>query len=549
MSREIPFFELFAQLQLSPELRLKLLGAVIASACIHQDTLSMELAMIVKHPLEPSDLDELNSAIRNGYGLNEVRFRVTLKEEQLPSQWKAAAAPSAPSGGGPSGPVLMGNPIKVKPVEMKTLDLKMGNATVSGKVFSVECVETRRPGMWRLHVEMTDYTSSVAVHKNLTEKEAKGLDGKINPGMWLCVQGKMEPTWDGKDIQLNPYHINVSTTMNVFGRTTESAASGSGFFITKDGYILTNYHVIEGASTVKVTAYDGTTYDAAVIGGDEDYDIAVIKVEGTNFQPVVIGKSGSVQIGETVAAVGNPLGELTFSMSQGIVSCVNRAINVDGKPFNMIQVDCSINPGNSGGPLFNSYGEVIGIVSAKYSSYSNTTVEGIGFAIPIDDVLAMVKDIMTDGYVTNKPYIGITPQNMTAQMAQQYRYDVTQGVFVCSVEPGSAAEKAGLQMGDVITKIGDTAISDMNDLNAAKKSYRAGDTVTLTIYRAGGTKEVELTFDAVPQTQETAQDNSQQQQQGGSNGGYYYNPWDFFNSFFGNGYYGSSYSGESRDAA
>ena len=209
MSREIPFFELFAQLQLSPELRLKLLGAVIASACIHQDTLSMELAMIVKHPLEPSDLDELNSAIRNGYGLNEVRFRVTLKEEQLPSQWKAAAAPSAPSGGGPSGPVLMGNPIKVKPVEMKTLDLKMGNATVSGKVFSVECVETRRPGMWRLHVEMTDYTSSVAVHKNLTEKEAKGLDGKINPGMWLCVQGKMEPTWDGKDIQLNPYHINV----------------------------------------------------------------------------------------------------------------------------------------------------------------------------------------------------------------------------------------------------------------------------------------------------------------------------------------------------
>ena len=342
--------------------------------------------------------------------------------------------------------------------------------------------------------------------------------------------------------------INVSTTTNVFGRTTESAASGSGFFITKDGYILTNYHVIEGASTVKVTAYDGTTYDAAVIGGDEDYDIAVIKVEGTNFQPVVIGKSGSVQIGETVAAVGNPLGELTFSMSQGIVSCVNRAINVDGKPFNMIQVDCSINPGNSGGPLFNSYGEVIGIVSAKYSSYSNTTVEGIGFAIPIDDVLAMVKDIMTDGYVTNKPYIGITPQNMTAQMAQQYRYDVTQGVFVCSVEPGSAAEKAGLQMGDVITKIDDKTITSYEDLVAAKKSYSAGDTATFTIYREGQTQTVELTFDAAPQTQETAQDSSQQQQ-GGSNGGYYYNPWDFFNSFFGNGYYGSSYSGESRDAA
>ena len=388
----------------------------------------------------------------------------------------------------------------------------------------------------------SDTTEVNVSNRKPTEIQLKTVDGK-------------NPMTDAELYAANVnsvVSINVSTTMNVFGRTTESAASGSGFFITKDGYILTNYHVIEGASTVKVTAYDGTTYDAAVIGGDEDYDIAVIKVEGTNFQPVVIGKSGSVQIGETVAAVGNPLGELTFSMSQGIVSCVNRAINVDGKPFNMIQVDCSINPGNSGGPLFNSYGEVIGIVSAKYSSYSNTTVEGIGFAIPIDDVLAMVKDIMTNGYVTNKAYIGITPQTMNAQMAQQFRYDVTQGVFVCSVEEGSAAEKAGLRMGDVITKIDDKTITSYEDLVAAKKSYSAGDTATFTIYREGQTQTVELTFDAAPQTQETAQDNSQQQQQGGSNGGnggYYYNPWDFFNSFFGNGYYGSSYSGESRGAA
>ena len=336
--------------------------------------------------------------------------------------------------------------------------------------------------------------------------------------------------------------INVSTTTNVFGRTTESAASGSGFFITKDGYILTNYHVIEGASTVKVTAYDGTTYDAAVIGGDKDYDIAVIKVEGTDFQPVVIGKSGSVQIGETVAAVGNPLGELTFSMSQGIVSCVNRAINVDGKPFNMIQVDCSINPGNSGGPLFNSYGEVIGIVSAKYSSYSNTTVEGIGFAIPINDVVSLVKDIMTNGYVTNKAYMGITPQTMTAQMAQQYRYDVTEGVFVCSVDPDSAADKAGLKLGDVITKMDDKTISSYEDLVAAKKSYSAGDTVTLTVYRGGETIEVPLTFDAVPESAETnnsdqSTDNSYNGNGGYGNGGngYYSNPWDFFNNFFGYG--------------
>ena len=334
--------------------------------------------------------------------------------------------------------------------------------------------------------------------------------------------------------------INVSTTTNVFGRTTESAASGSGFFITKDGYILTNYHVIEGASTVKVTAYDGTTYDAAVIGGDEDYDIAVIKVEGTNFQPVVIGKSGSVQIGETVAAVGNPLGELTFSMSQGIVSCVNRAINVDGKPFNMIQVDCSINPGNSGGPLVNLYGEVVGIVSAKYSSYSSTTVEGLGFAIPISDVRSIITDIMENGAVTDKAYMAITAGTMNEQMAAQFNIDVTEGVFVYSVVEGGAGEKAGLRLGDVITKMGDKTLTSRQDLSAAMKGYRAGDTVTLTVYRGGQYIEVELTFDAQPQTTGSEEDNTQSSGNNGGNGGNGQMPgnWDnwqdFYNYFFGN---------------
>lgn len=394
-------------------------------------------------------------------------------------------------------------------------------------------------------------TAAVKSHSGSGTATVNVSDRTASQVVLKSVDGKTELT-DAENYAANVnsvVSINCSATTNYFGQTVESASSGSGFILTQDGFVVTNHHVIDGATSVKVTLYDGETYDATVIGSDSDYDIAVLKIDATGLTPVTLGDSSLLNVGDHVLAVGNPLGELTFSASEGIASSVNRTINVSGIPFNMIQVTCAVNPGNSGGPLFNSYGEVIGIVSAKYSSYSNTTVEGIGFAIPIDDVLAMVKDIMTDGYVTNKPYIGITPQNMTAQMAQQYRYDVTQGVFVCSVEPGSAAEKAGLQMGDVITKIGDTAISDMNDLNAAKKSYRAGDTVTLTIYRAGGTKEVELTFDAVPQTQETAQDNSQQQQQGGSNGGYYYNPWDFFNSFFGNGYYGSSYSGESRDAA
>ena len=337
--------------------------------------------------------------------------------------------------------------------------------------------------------------------------------------------------------------INVSaTSTNYFGQTVQTAASGTGFFITEDGYILTNHHVVDGASSVSVTLYNGESYDAKVIGSDKDYDIAVLKIDVTGAAPVVLGNSSKLAIGESVAAVGNPLGELTFSMSTGVVSCVNRAINVDGTPFNMIQVDCSINPGNSGGPLFNSYGEVVGIVSAKYSSYSNTTVEGIGFAIPINDVVSLVKDIMTNGYVTSKAYMGITPQNMTAQMAQQYRYDVTEGVFVCSVDPDSAAAKAGLKLGDVITKMDDKDIASYEDLVAAKKSYSAGDTVTLTVYREGKTIEVELTFDAVPESAETSNsdqstDNSYNGNGGYGNGGngYYSNPWDFFNNFFGYG--------------
>ena len=332
--------------------------------------------------------------------------------------------------------------------------------------------------------------------------------------------------------------INVTGTSgtNFFGQPVKTASAGSGFVLTKDGYIVTNYHVVKDADTVKVTMYNGDEYDAKYVGGDEDYDIAVIKVEATDLQPVTLGDSDKLNVGDHVLAVGNPLGELTFSMSGGMVSCVNRAINVDGTPFNMIQTDASINPGNSGGPMFNQYGEVVGIVSAKYSSYSNSSVEGLGFAIPINDVFAMIQDIMTNGYITNKPYLGITGGTMTSQMAAQYRYDVDSGVFVYSVEEGKAAAKAGLQMGDVITKVDDHTIKTMEDLTAVKKQYAAGDTSTLTIYRSGETMTVELTWDAVPADQQ----NEEETQSGSSNnnqsGNGYTNPYDIFDYFFGNRY-------------
>ena len=333
--------------------------------------------------------------------------------------------------------------------------------------------------------------------------------------------------------------VSINTTItggtNIFGQVTESASAGSGFILTPDGYIVTNYHVVEDASAIKTTLYNGDTYDAVYIGGDEDYDIAVIKIEATGLQAVTLGNSEGLNVGDRVLAIGNPLGELTFSMSGGMVSSVNRTINVSGTPFNMIQTDTSINPGNSGGPLFNQYGEVVGIVSAKYSSYANAAVEGLGFAIPINDVQAMIEDIMTNGFVTNKPYLGITGGTMTEQMAAQYRYNITQGVFVYSVEEGLAAANAGLKLGDVLTRIDDPEIASMEDLTSVKKYYSAGDTCTFTIYREGASTTVELTWSAVPAEEQSNITQDQNNTQNGS-GGYYYNPYDMFEYFFGNRY-------------
>ena len=354
-----------------------------------------------------------------------------------------------------------------------------------------------------------------------TEIQLKTVDGK-NP----MTDAELYAANVNSVVSIN---ITATSDPNFFGQTTQTAGAGSGFILTPDGYIVTNYHVVGDADTVKVTLYNGDTYDAKYIGGDEDYDIAVIKIDAANLPNLTLGNSDSLNVGDHVLAIGNPLGELTFSMSEGIASSVNRAIDVDGTPFNMIQVTAAINPGNSGGPLFNEYGEVVGIVSAKYSSYSNTTVEGIGFAIPISDVQTIITDIMENGQVTDKAYMAIKAGSMTEQMAAQYNIDVTQGVFVYAVEKGGAGEKAGLQLGDVITKLNDTEITSMSDLSMAKKGFKAGDTVTLTVWRGGQEITLSLTFDQQPQTTGTEDDSSNQNQ--GQQDSY----GDLYDYFFGRG--------------
>ena len=336
--------------------------------------------------------------------------------------------------------------------------------------------------------------------------------------------------------------INASSTSyNFFMQPVETANSGSGFIITEDGYIVTNYHVISGCNSVSVTLDDGTTYDAKLVGGDEDYDIAVLKVDpgDTKLQPVVLGTSGSLQVGDEIVAIGNPLGKLTFSMSEGIVSCVNREINVDGTPFNMIQITAAINGGNSGGPLFNIYGEVVGIVSAKYStSSSGNAVEGLGGAIPMDDVLSMIEDIMESGQVTTRPYLGISAY----YDSQPQVSGVSAGVYVESVEAGGPAEKAGLQAGDVITMIGSSIISNRDDITSLSKTYKAGDTVTITYVRNGEVATTELTFGSTTDANTTSSQTTTQPDTGNSQGEHSYggDMDEFFEQYFGM----TSYSGK-----
>ena len=323
--------------------------------------------------------------------------------------------------------------------------------------------------------------------------------------------------------------VGISTeivTTNFFGQSVSSTAAGSGFVITSDGYIVTNYHVIDGASTIKVTFFDGTVYDAALVGGEENNDVAVLKIEAQGLTPVIIGDSDALNVGQTVTTIGNPLGEMTFSQTDGIISAKDRTVTIDGAKLNMLQTNCTINSGNSGGPLFNLYGEVIGITSAKYSnngSSSQATIEGIGFAIPMNDVVQIIQDLIEHGYVTGKPNVGILLNDVDS--AAQ-RYGIPAGSEVLAILDGSCAEKGGLQTGDIITAVGETEVSSTAALQSAVAKYRAGDTVTFTVYRNGETLNLTLTLDESNQARSEAMDalqeeysSSQQQNQQSGNSG------------------------------
>ena len=303
--------------------------------------------------------------------------------------------------------------------------------------------------------------------------------------------------------------ITTAIKTNFWGFATTSAASGSGFIISEDGYILTNHHVIEYSSSITVSMYDGSTYEAELIGYDESNDIAVLKIEAENLVPVVLGDSDNLNVGDTVAAIGNPLGELTFSLTVGAVSAKDREVTLSSTvTMDLIQTDCAINSGNSGGALFNLYGEVIGITNAKYSSGSGeASIDNIGFAIPVNDVLPIVESIIEKGYIA-KPYIGVSVSDVSAE-AQAY--GIPAGAAVQAVSEDSPAQAAGLQPGDVITACNGTAVDSYTALVEQVRACQVGDELSLTVYRQGQTMELKLT---VAEQITSAFENEQQSTQG-----------------------------------
>ena len=305
-----------------------------------------------------------------------------------------------------------------------------------------------------------------------------------------------------------------TTAVNVFGQKTSRAAAGSGFILTSDGYVVTNGHVVSGANTIKVTLNSGETYDAKLIGTYSASDVALLKIDATDLQCVSIGKSSDLIIGERVAAIGNPLGELTYSMTVGYVSAVDREITADGKLLNMIQTDVAINSGNSGGPLFDMNGNVVGITTAKYSGQTSSGlyIEGLSFAIPIDDVIDELMELQKNGFISGRPRLGVSLQELDANTASVYGLPV--GPYVQGVEEGSCAEKAGVQKGDIILALGDTEVDTYNQLVAALNKFKAGDTTTIKIYRGGAEHTLTVTLDELIETpQETAQPEQEVQQQ------------------------------------
>ena len=279
-----------------------------------------------------------------------------------------------------------------------------------------------------------------------------------------------------------------------YGQSQVESGAGSGVIISSDGYILTCAHVVSGASNITVSIGD-KDYPATLVGEDTTSDIAVVKVDATGLTPATVGNSDNLKVGESVMAVGNPLGELGGTVTSGIVSALNRSVSIQGSSsvntMSLIQMDASVSPGNSGGGLFNMNGELVGIVNAKSS---DSDAEGLGFAIPVNDAVKVAQELLENGYVTGRPYLGISYYAVTdAQTAAQLGVNAY-GVYIVEVVKGGPADKAGLQAGDRIVSVDGSEVATQSDLGTLMQDHKAGDTIEITVARGGQMQTVNVTL-------------------------------------------------------
>ena len=329
-----------------------------------------------------------------------------------------------------------------------------------------------------------------------TADSASGSDSSITAA---SSSGSSLTTEQVADL-VSPSVVVITTEQVVYsqwswyGQNQVESGAGSGVIISSDGYILTCAHVVDGASTITVTIGD-KDYTATLVGEDTTSDIAVIKIDADGLTPATVGNSDSLKVGQSVMAVGNPLGELGGTVTGGMISALNRSVTIQGSSsvntMSLIQMDASVSPGNSGGGLFNMNGELVGIVNAKSSS---SDAEGLGFAIPINDAIKVAQELLENGYVTGRPYLGITYLAVTdAQTASQLGVNAY-GVYVVEVVKGGPAEKAGLQAGDRIVSVDGTEIASKDDLGTLMQKHAAGDTLSITIAREGQMQTVNVTL-------------------------------------------------------
>ncbi|MGN1015436.1 MAG: S1C family serine protease [Faecousia sp.] len=276
---------------------------------------------------------------------------------------------------------------------------------------------------------------------------------------------------------------------------TTDVASGTGVILSQDGYVVTNAHVVEGGSTVSVRLADDRQFPARLVGADTVSDLAVLRVDATDLTPAQFADSDRVRVGDAVVAIGDPLGaELRGTMTDGIISAINRDVTVEGRTMSLLQTNAALNSGNSGGPLIDCYGQVVGINTLKIGSFVDRAgVEGLGFAIPSSTVKVIVDQLITQGYVSGRPTLGITGETLSS--FYQHYYRMPAGLLITQVDSGSTADRAGIIAGDILLTLGDTAVKDMNTLNALLNERSIGDTVQITIYRSGRQYSATLTVE------------------------------------------------------